>query len=50
LKIKSILENIKCDAFALHKKACILLSGQSFQLSDGKSITWNMVPYDVQLI
>jgi preprotein translocase subunit SecA len=50
IKITKLLEDIKCDAFALHKKACILISGQEFELSDGKKITWNMVPYDVQLV
>jgi hypothetical protein len=44
------LENIKVDAFALHKRACTLISGQTFTLSDGRNIEWNMVPYDVQLI
>lgn len=50
IKIKEILENIKVDAFALHKRACTLISGQTFTLSDGRNIEWNMVPYDVQLI
>ena len=50
IKIKEILESIKVDAFALHKRACTLISGQTFTLSDGRSIEWNMVPYDVQLI
>ena len=49
-KIKNILEEIKVDAFALHKRACTLISGQNFTLSDGRNIEWNMVPYDVQLI
>jgi hypothetical protein len=48
--MKEILEEIKIDAFALHKRACTLLSGQTFTLSDGRIIEWNMVPYDVQLI
>ena len=50
IKIKEILEEIKIDAFALHKRACTLISGQTFTLSDGRNIEWNMVPYDVQLI
>lgn len=49
-KIQSLLEEIKLDAFALVKRACILLAGQSFTLPNGKTIQWNMVPYDVQLI
>jgi len=50
IKITQTLEDIKVDAFALHKRACTLLAGQTFELSDGKTVTWNMVPYDVQLI
>jgi preprotein translocase subunit SecA len=50
IKIKETLDNIKVDAFALHKRACTLISGQTFTLSDGRNIEWNMVPYDVQLI
>ena len=49
-KISSILEDIKVDAFALVKTTCKLISGQTFELSDGRSVTWNMIPYDVQLI
>ncbi len=49
-KIKSILEDIKLDAFALVKQACKLLNGKSFDLSDGKKLDWNMVPYDVQIV
>ena len=49
-KIKNILEEIKYEAFALVKTACKLINGKTFELSDGKKIDWNMVPYDVQLI
>ncbi|MDD3646647.1 MAG: preprotein translocase subunit SecA, partial [Candidatus Gracilibacteria bacterium] len=49
-KIKSILDNINLEAFALVKHACRILDGQTFELSDGKTLTWNMIPYDVQLI
>jgi len=50
VKIKTILEDIKLEAFALVKQACKLLNGKSFDLSDGKKLDWNMIPYDVQLI
>jgi len=49
-KILGILEKIKLEAFALVKTACKLINGQTFELSNGKTITWNMIPYDVQLI
>ncbi len=49
-KIKQILEDIKLEAFALVKKACKLINNKEFTLLDWKTITWNMIPYDVQLI
>ena len=49
-KIESILEDIKLEAFALVKQACKLLNGNTFNLSDGKILAWNMIPYDVQLV
>ncbi len=48
--IKILLDEIKVEAFANHKTACKLLNGSNFELPSGKKITWNMVPYDVQLI
>jgi len=49
-KIIQILEEIKYEAFALVRQATRILDGQEFELSGGKKIVWNMVPYDVQLI
>ena len=49
-KINNILENIKYEAFALVKTACKLINGKTFELSEGKKIDWNMIPYDVQLV
>ena len=49
-KIKETLNNIKLEAFALVKTACKLINNKEFTLSDWKTITWNMIPYDVQLI
>lgn len=50
-KIHKIIENIKIEAFALLKYTCKFISGKEFTI-DGweKTIIWNMVPYDVQLI
>jgi preprotein translocase subunit SecA len=50
LEIKETLENIKLEAFALVKTACKLMNGKTFDLPSGKSIIWNMIPYDVQLV
>lgn len=49
-RIRSILDEIKFEAFAVHRIACGLISGQTFELSEGHSVEWNMVPYDVQLV
>lgn len=49
-KIKQILENIKVDAFAIVKQACKIINWETFTLKSWKEITWNMIPYDVQLI
>jgi preprotein translocase subunit SecA len=50
IEIKKILESTKYEAFALHRRACELIYGQEFDLSSGHKVTWNMIPYDVQLI
>ena len=49
-KIKTILDSIKLEAFALVKHTCRILDGQTFDLSDWKTLVWNMIPYDVQLV
>lgn len=49
-KIRQILDDIKVDAIALHKQATKLLNWKTFELASGKTLAWNMVPYDVQII
>ncbi len=49
-KIKDILESIKAEAFALVKTTAKLLYGKEFELRDGRTMTWNMIHYDVQFI
>ncbi|MDD2917252.1 MAG: preprotein translocase subunit SecA [Candidatus Gracilibacteria bacterium] len=49
-KIRAILDEIKFEAFATHRIASRLISGQTFGLSEGHSVEWNMIPYDVQLV
>jgi preprotein translocase subunit SecA len=43
------LDSILPEAFALVKQACKLLRGTTVNVR-GHDLTWNMVPYDVQLI
>lgn len=47
--IRSILEEIKHEAIALHRRTCELIYGKSFEI-ENESILWNMIPYDVQII
>ena len=44
------LENIKHEAGALWLRACTLISWQEHTLENGKTVYWNMLPYDVQII
>ena len=50
ITIKQKLESTKYEAFALHRRACEIIYGQEFDLGNGHQITWNMIPYDVQII
>jgi len=49
IKNGEIVDQILPEAFALVKQACKLLSGRTISVR-GHDLTWNMVPYDVQLI
>jgi len=49
-KIRSILNEIKFEAFATHRIACKLINNQTFVLPENKVMKWSMIPYDVQLV
>lgn len=49
-KVQSLLEEIKFDAFALHRRACELIYGQEFDIGHDRKMVWNMIPYDVQMV
>lgn len=49
-QIRAIFNEIKHEAFAVHRIACELINGQTFELGENHSVVWNMIPYDVQLI
>lgn len=49
-KIKEILAEIRTEALAVHRIACRIIAGREFELEDGRKVTWNMVPYDVQIV
>ncbi len=48
--IKSGLESVKYEAAALWLQACRCLYNQENSTSSWKKITWNLLPYDVQVI
>ncbi|MCX6149111.1 MAG: preprotein translocase subunit SecA [Ignavibacteriales bacterium] len=48
-KYEDILDEILPEAFAVVKDTCRRLFGKSWDAS-GNKITWDMIPYDVQLI
>lgn len=47
--IESVLDEIMPEAFAVLKETCRRFLGKSWMVA-GNEITWDMVPYDVQLI
>ncbi len=49
-KILKILSDIRLEAFALVRTTCKLINGKEFLLDNWDKLTWNMIPYDVQLI
>jgi preprotein translocase subunit SecA len=49
LKYEEVLDDILPTAFAIVKDTCRRLVGKSWDVA-GNKITWDMIPYDVQLI
>ena len=47
--IEAVLDDILPEAFATVKEACRRMVGTEIQVT-GQTMTWDMVPYDVQLI
>ncbi|HEX2788097.1 MAG TPA: preprotein translocase subunit SecA [Ignavibacteria bacterium] len=47
--LKAVLDDILPEAFAVVKETCVRLKGKQYEAA-GNKITWNMVPYDVQLL
>jgi hypothetical protein len=48
--LKDGLESVKHEAAALWILTCKLLFGKTFTTESGKEVSWNMLPYDVQII
>lgn len=49
-KAREVLESIKYEAIALHRRACAIIYNQEFTLAEERKIIWNMIPYDVQIL
>jgi preprotein translocase subunit SecA len=49
-RIYQILADIQLEAFALHRRTCQIISGQEFAMQNGTTYSWDMVPYDVQIV
>lgn len=47
---EEMIQSLRFEALALHRRASELIYGQTYTLSDGTEKAWNMIPFDVQLI
>ena len=47
--VEDVLDDLLPEAFAVVKLACERMKGKSWE-AGGATVTWNMVPYDVQLL
>lgn len=47
---EDMVQSLRFEALALHRRASELIYGQEFDLPDGSKKVWNMIPFDVQLI
>lgn len=49
-KIREILDDIKVEAIALVMQWAKLLNWNTYTLASWKELTWNMIPFDVQIL
>lgn len=47
---EAMVQGLRFEALALHRRASELIYGQEFTLPDGSKKVWNMIPFDVQLV
>ncbi|HRI36547.1 MAG TPA: preprotein translocase subunit SecA [bacterium] len=48
---KELVDSVIVEAFALHRTACRIIAGQSFEIPGRDTpFVWNMVPFDVQIL
>lgn len=47
---EEMVQSLKFEALALHRRACEIIYDKKFTLSDGSVKVWNMIPFDVQVL
>jgi preprotein translocase subunit SecA len=47
---EEMVQSLRFEGLALHRRASEIIYGQEFSLSNGTTKVWNMIPFDVQII
>lgn len=47
---EEMVQSLRFEALALHRRACEIIFGQEFILPSGNTKIWNMIPFDVQIL
>lgn len=47
---EEMVQSLKFEALALHRRACEIIYNQEFTLPSGATKVWNMIPFDVQIL
>jgi len=47
---EEMVQSLRFEAIALHRRACEIIFGQEFILPSGNTKIWNMIPFDVQIL
>ncbi len=47
---EEMVQSLRFEGLALHRRASEIIYGQEFPLSNGTTKIWNMIPFDVQIL
>lgn len=47
---EEMVQSLRFEGLALHRRACEIIYNQEFTLPDGSTKIWNMIPFDVQVL
>jgi len=47
---EAMVQSLRFEALALHRRACEIIYNQEFTLPDDSKKVWNMIPFDVQIV